>query len=523
MSLTEKPSRRKLLQSALAGSGLLTASGACFLARREREVQGSFVDRSHVVGHRIRDGASFSKPKQRIQAPIVIVGGGIAGLSAAWRLDKLGFREFVLLELESQAGGNSRWGESEAGDFPWGAHYIPVPDKKIPLVHELFEELGVLREGRWDRRYFCPEPQQRLFVDGHWQPEIEASDNARRVDRDQFKRFWDRMDYFRSGDEFSIPIRSPARTAALDRTSMKTWMIREGFFSPYLRWYVNYGCRDDYGASYGDTSAWAGIHYFAARPEDEPGPLTWPQGNGWVVKQLLGKLGKYVRTSSAVHRIEPHGRRLRVLTEDSEYLAEAVVFAAPTFLAPYLMPHRESEWTPARRFAYSPWLTANLVLDELPREGDIGPAWENIIYDSPGLGYVVPNHPLPAGADGPVVWTYYRALTDGSPAANRAALLERDWNFWKEEILGDLERAHADIRRCVSRIDILRLGHAMIRPTVGFLTSAERRRMADFEGNIVFANSDLSGVSIFEEAQYRGVRAAERALRRIGYGPLTYA
>ena len=523
MSLTEKPSRRKLLKSALVGSGALAVSGACFLTKRDRVVQGSFVDRSHVVGHRIRDGASFSKPKERIQVPIVVVGGGIAGLSAAWRLDKLGFREFVLLELEEQAGGNSRWGESEAGDFPWGAHYIPVPDKKVPLVHELFEELGVLREGRWDRRHFCAEPQQRLFVNGHWQPEVEASDDARGIDRDQFKRFWDRMDYFRSGDEFTIPIRTPTLTSALDQTSMKTWMVQEGFFSSYLRWYVDYGCRDDYGASYGDTSAWAGIHYFAARPADEQGPLTWPQGNGWVVKQLLGKLDKYVHTSSAVHRIEPDGRQLRVLTENKEYLAECVVFAAPTFLAPYLMPHFETELTPARRFAYSPWLTANLVLDELPREGNVGPAWENIIYDSPGLGYVVPNHPLSAGANGPVVWTYYRALTDGSPQANRAALLERDWNFWKEEILADLENAHPDIRRCVSRIDILRLGHAMIRPTVGFLTSAERRRMADFKGKILFANSDLSGISIFEEAQYRGVRAAERALRQIGYGPLTYA
>jgi hypothetical protein len=31
--------------------------------------------------------------------------------------------------------------------------------------------------------------------------------------------------------------------------------------------------------------------------------------------------------------------------------------------------------------------------------------------------------------------------------------------------------------------------------------------------NIFFANSDLSGFSIFEEAQYRGVEAAKAALR----------
>src|SRR5256884_6059112 len=38
--------------------------------------------------------------------PIVIVGGRIAGLSAAWRLDKPRFPDFGLLEMEPQPGGN---------------------------------------------------------------------------------------------------------------------------------------------------------------------------------------------------------------------------------------------------------------------------------------------------------------------------------------------------------------------------------------------------------------------------------
>ena len=60
----------------------------------------------------------------------MIVGGGMAGLSAAWRLDKRGFHDFVLLEMERQAGGNSRWGENEISKFPWAAHYVPVPAER---------------------------------------------------------------------------------------------------------------------------------------------------------------------------------------------------------------------------------------------------------------------------------------------------------------------------------------------------------------------------------------------------------
>ncbi len=95
-------------------------------------------------------------------------------------------------------------------------------------------------------------------------------------------------------------------------------------------------------------------------------------------------------------------------------------------------------------------------------------------------------------------------------------LLEKDWGFWREAILSDLERVHPDIRECVSRLDVMRMGHAMARPQVGGIYSAERRGLAKGGGRLVFANSDLSGFSIFEEAQYRGVKAADGVLAAIG-------
>ena len=161
---------------------------------------------------------------------------------------------------------------------------------------------------------------------------------------------------------------------------MADWMRQNRFDSPYLDWYVNYACRDDYGALASSVSAWAGIHYFASRENEDKGPFTWPEGNGWIAKRLLAKLGRYVHTGAAVYRILRDGRRFRVLTEDTEYVADAVIFAAPTFLASYLM-----EGAPtADGFEYSPWLTANLTLDRIPRERGIEMAWDNVIYDSPG-------------------------------------------------------------------------------------------------------------------------------------------
>ena len=290
-------------------------------------------------------------------------------------------------------------------------------------------------------------------------------------------------------------------------------MRQNRFDSPYLNWYVNYACRDDYGAPASAVAAWAGIHYFASRENEDKGPFTWPEGNGWIVKRLLAKLGRYVKTNAAVYRIVRDGRRLRVQTEETEYIAEALIFAAPTFLAAHLLDDAPA----AQGFEYSPWLTANLTLERIPSERGIEMAWDNVIYDSPALGYVVATHQNLSSRVDRTVWTYYWALAQATPSESRLLLLEKDWNYWKEAILNDLSRPHPDIRACVSRIDIMRMGHAMARPSVGFLSSGTRRRLSNYgAGNVWFANSDLSGVSIFEEAQYRGVRAAGEALRALG-------
>ena len=426
----------------------------------------------------------------------------MAALCAAWRLEKKGFRDYVILEMEPSPGGNSRSGSNAVSAYPWGAHYLPVPNTKTSLVRELCEDFGLLRDGVWDERALCFAPQERLYIEGRWQEEIEPQ-----FDSGQMKRFGERMREFRSTGEFTIPSRLGAPTTSLlDRTNMQAWMRQEGYTSPYLNWFVDYSCRDDYGASARDTSAWAGIHYFASREPDEKGPLTWPEGNGWILKRLLERVGTHVRLNSMVNRISRTGTRWTVNTESTSWATDAVIYAAPTFIAPHII-----ENLPAfEPRTYSPWLTANLTLDRLPRATEGAElAWDNVIYGSPSLGYVDATHQSLSTRKDQTVWTYYWALTEGTPAENRKALLAREWSWWRDAILHDLERAHPDIRTCVSRIDVMRFGHAMARPTPGFLNV----KTPECEG-LYFANSDLSGFSIFEEAQYWGARAADHAIRR---------
>jgi glycine/D-amino acid oxidase-like deaminating enzyme len=494
--------RRRFLSAGLVG----------LTAKAERPIRGSFVFESQITGHKLRDQKMVAQPSETRDVPVVIVGGGIAGLSAAWWLERKGLRDFVLLELESQPGGNARWSENEVAAYPWAAHYLPVPNAGAKNVRELCAELGLLENGKWNERWLCHSPQERLYLHGRWQPGLEPELGATRRDHEQYRRFEEKIAEFRATKQFTLPMQDGAKASALDRMSMREWMRKEGLDAPYLDWYVDYSCRDDYGASAGTTSAWAGIHYFAARENEDEGPFVWPEGNGWIVRQLLKRLGRYVETDSPVARVAKEGTKLRVLTPRMAYRAEAVIFAAPTFLARLIV----EDAPKAEGFTYSPWITANLTLDRWPKEDGIPPAWDNVIYGSKSLGYVVATHQNTGRVQERTVWTWYYALAEWEPSQGRVHLLERNWNWWKEFILRDLERAHPDIRGCVSRIDMYRQGHAMIRPAVGFLFGDERRRWAEAPGPVFYANSDLSGLSIFEEAQDRGIRAAERVLRRIG-------
>ncbi|WP_031496087.1 FAD-dependent oxidoreductase [Bryobacter aggregatus] len=473
-------------------------------------VTGSFVLDAFPTGHKLRDHASFPAAAEQKKIPLVIIGAGMAGLSAAWWLKKRGFSDFVILEMEQQAGGNSRYGENEVSAYPWGAHYVPIPNRNSPLVRELFEEMGLIQNGEWNERHLCHSPQERLFIHGRWQfglePELGMNAKARR----EFQRFEEIIQKLHATGHWTIPHALGKIDPVLEAQSFPSWLKANGFESPELFWYLDYSTRDDYGSSLADTSAWAGLHYFAARDHDDKGPFTWPEGNGWVMKYLRSKV--QVRPQEPVYKVRSLDRAWQVMTPKASYLAQAVIWAAPSFLASHLV-----EGAPkADGFTYSPWVTANLTLDRLPKGGDT--AWDNVIYGSSSLGYVVATHQDLAVHRERTVWTWYNALAEKSPREARKLMLESTWEYWRDAALHDLSRPHPEIADCVARIDVFRNGHAMVRPTPGFLQSEARKGFLRNQNGMFYAHSDLSGISIFEEAQYRGVEAAKNALRRIGGG-----
>jgi len=165
-------------------------------------------------------------------------------------------------------------------------------------------------------------------------------------------------------------------------------------------------------------------------------------------------------------------------------------------------------------FQYSVWCVANLMLNERPASRGFPLCWDNVLYESPSLGYVTATHQR--GLDyGPTVLTYYYPLTDADPKVARTRLLQLERDEWAEVALSDLERAHPDIRAKTTRIDVMRWGHAMIRSTPGFVFGGARVKAAESFRNIHFAHSDLSGVALFEEAFDRGQRAGRAVAEKL--------
>jgi glycine/D-amino acid oxidase-like deaminating enzyme len=527
--------RRELLAAFL---GVPVALAACRRSEVVALPAGEIVGASDVFGHRVRDGGRVEVPQDAwSRVPLVIVGGGVAGLTAAWRLQNSGFKDFALIELESAPGGTSRSGSNRLISFPWGAHYIPTPMKENAPLVSLLEEMGVV-EGKdkngepvIGEQFLCRDPEERVFYKGRWYEGLYLHAGESEDDKQQYQKFNTEVDHWiawRDGKgrrAFTLPVSAcsdDAEVTALDRLSMSDWMNQRGLMSPRLRWWVDYACRDDYGMTLDQTSAWAGLFYFCSRvvaPENESQSLiTWPEGNGRLVQYLFEKVKTNIQLDRAVVELIPTNDGVGVVTIDRDgrtprgFHADRVIFAAPQFVARYVIrPYRDNPPTHIAEFHFGAWMVANLTLKDRPKVNsprDFPLAWDNVLYESPSLGYVVATHQR--GLDrGPTVLTYYYPLCDENERLARTRLLETDWRGWAEVALTDLSRAHPDIRNVVERLDVMRWGHAMIRPRTGFMWGTARREAAKPYRSIHFAHSELSGVALFEEAFDHGLRVAD--------------
>ena len=132
------------------------------------------------------------------------------------------------------------------------------------------------------------------------------------------------------------------------------------------------------------------------------------------------------------------------------------------------------------------------------------------------MGYVNSNHQHISIKDNKKVITYYLPLTGTDVKAERIAAYGRTYEEWTQVILDDLHKPHPKAEDAIVGMDIWLWGHGMIRPGVGFIWGEDRKKYnAAQNDRILKAHSDMSGISIFEEAFYRGHVAAKRCLNKV--------
>ena len=500
----------------------------------------------------MRDGRvdlSHVEPEPHIH-DVIIVGGGVSGVAAAWKLTRSGVRDVLIVERGRELGGTSVGGQLDGQSFAWAAHYIESPGPGSPHMHEICGDLGIIRDyiGGWpvvDPRYVVRDPEVGLRAGATWRPVHFPMQVAASADVVEYERF--RQDMYRwvtwrdsaGRPAFGRPIErtSPAdEVRDLDGITMAAYLDRIGIRSELVRWYVNNRVVDEYGCGVETVSAWAGVQFWAQsnssftdfEPSGTPSPvvLSWPQGNAFLVDGMArGLTESQKRLGSLVVNVRNAGDRVLVTCVDvadgakRTLLARRVIYAAPKHAVYYAIPDLVSVGRDEfNACEYVPWVTAAVHVSRPPAARPRHPlTWETLGHEAWGHGYIDNRHMTRQGDgfDEPTVLTFYAALCDDIDA-DRHRLLDEGWDYWARAVLGALQQMHPGIESLITRLDVRKWGHAMIAMKPGHLWGAERRRMLRPFGNIEFAGVDIGGTPVFEQASYRGIAAAEAVMDALG-------
>ena len=355
----------------------------CLPAARQPLPPGGLTRPAIQQGTGAADGISAATGS----AGILIVEGSVSGLCAGGWHAAASVDDFTVLEMESRAGRQTRAPGQSPRHLPVGRHYLPPPPRSgVPHpCPGTGRAAGNGRQTALRRTFSVCDAAGTVYRHSLWKqallprisgylPKTGAAALSEQMQALKRARgaYWP--------DRFAIPMnvsRDPA-WLALDRISFRQWLLDNGFTAPTLHWLANYACRDDYGMDYAQTSAWAGLHYFACRtgkrPMRRPIPCSPPRmaTPGWHA-DLAGRCGERIVTGAMACRVDEskHAVAVDVLVGEQmvRYEAQQLVWAAPLFILPRLwsaMPAALRGSCAGRRLCA--WLTANLHLSAWPEE-----------------------------------------------------------------------------------------------------------------------------------------------------------
>jgi hypothetical protein len=530
-----------LLRSALVMGGIFLNGCVRKLGGKNekyKHIKGSLKGPDEKAGHLLRDKMPIATPAYVRKVKTLIVGAGISGLSAGRWLKKEGREDFEILELENHAGGNSHSETNKISSYPLGAHYITIANNDDQLLTDFLQENEVITHFEnglpfYNEFYLCFDPEERLLINGQWQDGLIPKFGISKEDQQQIERFFNlsaELKHVKGKDgryAFNIPVDSASADEAfrrLDKVSFKDYLIKEGFSSAYLLWYLNYCCKDDFGQQIDNVSAWAGLNYFAghkgtAANAESGAVLTWPEGNGFLVKKLKSYLKQHIRTSTLVSAVVKNKDSVEVsvvdLLKNETYTitADQVIMACPQFVNKHILKNIDRDLFDYDQLNYAPWVVANITLKDFPTSGLQTLSWDNVPYNMPSVGYVYAGQQNLNRDQLSKVITFYLPLCDREPRVARLAAYSRNYDQWLDIIIPELEYMHPEVTPLIECVDIWVWGHGMITPSVNYIWGEQRAKaQSSVDDRIFFAHTDISGISLFEEGFHQGINAAKSLL-----------
>ena len=312
---------RLLRQSAPQPKASVSAASALHLTRR-RFIRSTALVGGTAIATRL---LSFPGATQAQTPAIAIVGGGLAGLNAAYQLKQVGLSATVY-EAKPQVGGRTPSVTGPAGPglvLDPGGHFINTDhDDMLSLA----EEFGLPLFNRVEDAERSPIAAASYYFDGRLRPEAEVAANLAPIAQqiaDDAALLDDDYDQFASEfDQLSVA----------DYLNLHADKIAD----PFVRTLLEQSIRTEYGVEPEDSSALQLLFNLPTVDGDSVEVLSSDEtyvmegGIGRLVDSLVAALPGQIRTNQRLTQLQSQNSGFRLTFNSAETVdAEYVILALP--------------------------------------------------------------------------------------------------------------------------------------------------------------------------------------------------
>jgi monoamine oxidase len=471
-------SRREFIKFVVAGS---VAAGCpidktLLAAPESNSTSSPLVHGEHFeVCHQVRDGHAFERPDATRKADIVIVGGGVAGLSAAYFLGS--GKDWLLLEKEEHFGGNAYQEEYDGQPFATGSAYAFRNDDGDHLAKEI--GLNLLPVDNPD-----PTLVNQTFVPDTWKAGLDQLPYPKEV-RESFKKFRDDM----------AKIKLRERMNELDAQPLTNFTSA---YAPEIsHWWDGYG-PSNWGALTEETSAFVGISAMQDLTNGlDAQRVILPGGLGCITHKLVEilrpKYNERMLDNTAVVAVVQDKNAVRVTYLHEGKLttvsAKAVLMCTPKHITSRLVLSLPAEQKAAmRRYRYAPYPVVNVIFDKpVYNRGYDNWCPGNSFTDFIVADWTIRNNPGYKQKNN--ILSFYTPLRE----FQRATLLtEEDSRALAARVLADFQKVMPEFNVDPVEVRIYRRGHPMFMAAPGHYTKNRVAASHPME-RIFFGNADSGG------------------------------